>query len=74
MTNCLDCTVQSVQEEALLVEAILACQKANQPLDRSDIRKMVVEFIKVVQRPNKFKDNVPGKKWMRAFLDFMLVH
>ena len=47
--------------------AVQTCHDANQPMDRMDVKNMVKEFLDSIRRQTVFKDNRPGKDWMRAF-------
>ncbi|XP_067004498.2 uncharacterized protein [Anabrus simplex] len=55
-------------EESLLVKWLLECSKKGFPRRKGDIKVSVHEFIRLSDRPNPFKDNMPGDGWYKAFL------
>ena len=57
----------TTEEELLIVEAAQSCYRANQPLDKLDIRLMVQEYLNSIGRKTKCPENLPGKRWMRWF-------
>lgn len=56
------------QEEEQLEQFILNCHKKGFPTRDEDIKWSVKKFLDQNPRNNPFKDNLPGKGWMLAFL------
>lgn len=56
------------EEESTLVSWIANCCRKGFPRRREDLQLSVQEFLTSNQRPNPFKDNLPGIGWYKAFL------
>ena len=53
----------SAAEEEKLCNHIEACSIIGYPLDRRDIKLLVMEILEKDGRPTPFKDNIPGINW-----------
>lgn len=60
-------TVLTSNEEELLVHSLIKLGEWGFGLDRRKVRLCVQEFVKRMDRPNPFKDGLPGEDWCRQF-------
>ncbi|KAJ8971663.1 hypothetical protein NQ314_000588 [Rhamnusium bicolor] len=61
-------TLTSIEED-LLVKWLLSIADAGFPATRVQLLDSVQIIMQKLDRPNKFKNNRPGKKWFRCFLN-----
>ncbi|KAH9639510.1 hypothetical protein HF086_004336 [Spodoptera exigua] len=61
-------TVLTDEEENVLVNWIIQSSKKGFPRRKEDIQYSVSDFLKKNNRPNPFKNDVPGEKWLKLFL------
>ncbi|KAJ8950062.1 hypothetical protein NQ314_008068 [Rhamnusium bicolor] len=61
-------TLTSIEED-LLVKWLLSIADSGFPATRVQLLDSVQIIIQKLDRPNKFKNNRPGKKWFRCFLN-----
>ncbi|KAJ8952300.1 hypothetical protein NQ314_007568 [Rhamnusium bicolor] len=61
-------TALTQEEEELLVRWICACANKGFPLNKRLLCETVKDLIESDNRPNPFKDGLPGFKWFNAFL------
>lgn len=54
--------------EEVLVHWILTCQKAKFPITSFELIKSVEQLVKKMKLKTAFKDDKPGKKWLKLFL------
>ena len=45
------------------MSAIIAAEEFGFPRDKPDILEIVATFVKTLQRPNPFKNGIPGEDW-----------
>ena len=57
----------TADEESMLIEAMKVSARANHPMDRRDLVRMVKEFFLATKRQNPFTNGNPGKDWLIAF-------
>lgn len=55
-------------EEDMLVKWISDCCRKGFPKRKEDVQLSVQEFLTLNNRPNPFKDGLPGIAWYQAFL------
>ncbi|XP_046663119.1 chaetoglobosin A biosynthesis cluster protein C-like [Homalodisca vitripennis] len=60
--------ILSKEEEDLLEKWIIDCSKKGFPRRKEDIQLSVQEFLTQNNRPNPFKESLPGIGWYQAFL------
>lgn len=61
-------TTLTSAEEELLVKWLLQIAAAGFPATKLQLLDSVQMLIIKLNRPNKFKNNRPGKKWYRCFM------
>ncbi|KAJ8970998.1 hypothetical protein NQ317_012111 [Molorchus minor] len=61
------CAYLTEDEENLLVDWILTCQRRGFPRRIEDLEKSVQNFLKEDGRKTPFSNSLPGKGWYRAF-------
>lgn len=61
-------TVLTDEEENVLVNWIIQSSKKGFLRRKEDIQYSVSDFLKKNNRPNPFKNDVPGEKWLKLFL------
>jgi len=59
--------VLSVVEEDHLAHGLVYLSECGVPQGRRVLKDMVASFLKAERRPNPFKENVPGKDWIKGF-------
>lgn len=62
-------TYLSKEEEDKLVSWILESHRKGFPRRKLDIQLSVKDFLDANRRPNPFRDNTPGDRWYRLFLN-----
>ncbi|XP_055637190.1 uncharacterized protein LOC129775931 isoform X3 [Toxorhynchites rutilus septentrionalis] len=62
------CTVFTGEEEQNLVQYLITMEKKGFPVVKELLLHKVNTFFKTNARPNPFKNNVPGRKWLKGFL------
>lgn len=62
-------TTLTSNEEDILVKWLIQIAEAGFPATRVQLLDSVQILIETLKRPNKFKDNRPGKKWYKCFLN-----
>ncbi|KAI4455461.1 madf domain transcription factor [Holotrichia oblita] len=60
-------TVLNHQEEQLMVHALLKLADWGYGFDRQQLRRCVQDFLRKLDRPNPFRDGLPGVDWCIAF-------
>ena len=60
-------TVLSAEEEDHLAHALVYLSECGQPQGRRALKEMVSSFMLSLERPNPFKNNIPGKAWILGF-------
>ncbi|XP_050066785.1 uncharacterized protein LOC114123838 isoform X4 [Aphis gossypii] len=66
--SCGPSTFLTTNEEETLVKWLLECSKKGFPRRREDLQDSVKKFLDEQERPNPFKNNLPGIGWYKAFL------
>ncbi|KAJ8966061.1 hypothetical protein NQ314_003769 [Rhamnusium bicolor] len=61
--------VLSEIEEMRITEWITAKAKLGFPMHPDEVKNAVQNILKAVKRPNPFKDDRPGEKWLKLFLN-----
>lgn len=61
-------TVLNKNEEFNLKEWLIESSLEGYPKRKEDLLYRVAQFIKKAQRPNPFKNGVPGETWYKRFL------
>lgn len=61
-------TVLNNNEELSLKAWLIECSLEGYPKRKEDLLYKVAEFLKKSQRPNPFKNGVPGVRWYKSFL------
>nr|CAI5832450.1 unnamed protein product [Callosobruchus analis] len=62
-------TILTKEKEGELVIWILNKAKLGFPLSGEDVKDSTQNVLKQFPRPNPFKDDRPGKKWLALFLN-----
>lgn len=60
--------ILSKTEEKAIVDWILEMARAGFPVTMKEVVFSVQRLLKELKRPNPFKDNCPGKSWMKGFM------
>lgn len=61
-------TILTTEEEERLEKWILSKAVLGFPMHPDEVKDSVQRVLKIVKRPNVFKDDRPGKKWLTLFL------
>ena len=60
-------TVLNVQEEKLIVTALLFTADCGLPLKRNNVKNMVQSYVKATKKKTPFNSGRPGPDWMKLF-------
>ena len=60
-------TVLNIQEEKLLVKALLFTADCGLPLNRNNVKNMVQSYVKATNKKTPFNNGRPGPDWMLLF-------
>lgn len=60
-------TLLSETEEDHLAHALVYLAKCGVPQGRREIKQIVCSFVTSLGRDNRFKENIPGKDWIKGF-------
>jgi hypothetical protein len=62
-------TILSFEEEKLLVSSIVTLGDVGVGVNKFEIRRIVQNYLKITNQSSVFKDGIPGKKWLKLFLN-----